>query len=247
MRPSPRIAIVAGSGLRLEGILDSREEEVPFEAVPGLAATGVSGHAGTFIFGRTGGVPIVLQLGRLHFYEGLGHEAITRPVEVLAGFGVRTILFTNAAGGLKPEMRTGDILAASAISLWPCVRWETQPGRLALDGVLPGCDWIGTYHWVHGPSYETRAEIAALQALGCDAVGMSTAPEAARCRELGICALAVSCITNNCCHPQVLTHEDVLSAARMASERLESIIRASLGSLEQREPLEAKGDMGEYR
>ena len=228
MTSCPRVAIVAGSGLRLEGILDTLEGELPFEAVPGLNSPDVQGHAGAFMFGQSGGMPIVLQQGRLHFYEGLAYADVVRPVDVLAEFGVRTILFTNAAGGLRPEMRPGEILAASRISPWPCKRWPTQPVDILLEGVMPGCDWEGTYHWVHGPSYETRAEIGALRALGHDAVGMSTAPEVARCVELGIRPLAMSCITNNCCDPHILTHEHVVLTALKASERLESIIRSSM-------------------
>jgi purine-nucleoside phosphorylase len=116
-------------------------------------------------------------------------------------------------------------MAASRIRLWRYRRWPAAPAQLMPDFELPGCDASGAYHWVHGPCYETRAEIRALQTEKSSAVGMSTAPEMHRAQALGMRAAAISCITNNCCTPQHLTHEHVLRTAAAASARLSALLR----------------------
>ena len=122
-------------------------------------------------------------------------------------------------------------MIADTLALWPCQRWPKHPSELKTDILLEGCDHRGTYTWVHGPCYETQSEIQALQASKSHAVGMSTAPELSRCHELGIRGGSISVITNNCCAPQVLTHEHVLEMAETASERICEIIRSSLKSI----------------
>lgn len=227
------IGVVAGSGVVLDALLNSVEARVPFAEVPGLHASTVSGHAGGFVFGSCLGKNVVLQSGRLHIYEGLPLEAVTATVDALASYGVHAIVFTNAAGGLKESMAPGDLMAATKIVRMPCHRWEYRLGALHPTIRLSGCDHEGVYLWVHGPSYETRAEIRALQQLGGHAVGMSTAPEIQRCEELGIQTAAISCITNNCCTPIRLIHEHVVQTAGQASARLVKTIRTAIkdGSL----------------
>lgn len=218
------IGIVAGSGLELEAILDAVDQVVPFEQLPGLAPSGVPGHPGRFLIGWSGGVSVVLQSGRLHIYEGLSYHDVVRPVEVLAEMGARRIIFTNAAGGLRPEMVPGDLVAVQELRLWPCRRWPGYPSRLNADFTISGCAYEGRYAWVHGPCYETRSEVMALQALGADLVGMSTAPELAHCKALGLKAAVVACVTNNCCVRQRLTHDHVIQTAQTASGKLRALL-----------------------
>lgn len=222
------VAVVAGSGLDLRPLLDSVDDERDFASVSGLPAARIAGHPGKFIVGRSEGVRVILQSGRLHLYEGLSFHDATAPVTALYEFGAHTVLFTNAAGGLFPDMQPGDLMAAESIRLWPHQSWDHRPDSLTLDLTPEGCAWRGAYHWVHGPCYETRAEVAALRALGSGAVGMSTAPEVARAQTLGLRTAAVSCITNNCCTPQVLTHEHVLRTAAAASARLCEVLRGAI-------------------
>lgn len=224
----PAVAVVAGSGLDLRPLLDHVDHEIDFAAIPALPAARVAGHAGKFIFGQSDGVPLIVQSGRLHIYEGLTFDEATAPVAALSEFGVRTVLFTNAAGGLIEDMQPGDLMAAESIRLWPHAAWKDRPDALELDLVPDGCPWHGAYHWVHGPCYETRAEVGALRALGSGAVGMSTAPEIARAQALGMRCGAISCITNNCCTPQKLTHEHVLRTAAAASARLCEVLREAI-------------------
>lgn len=230
MRPpdqaGDRIGIVAGSGIELRPLLDELNREEPF---PGSGG-GIPGHPGRFLHGFCEGRPIVLQCGRLHAYEGFAFEEAVRTVDVLHGFGVRAIIFTNAAGGLRTGMRPGDLMAARRVLSWPYPRYAL-PDTITPDWVVPGCDHHGAYIWMHGPCYETHAEIATLRRMGADAVGMSTAPELMRCQSLGIAAAAVSCITNACAVQERLTHAHVIEVAAQASGRLCELIRHTLRML----------------
>ncbi|MCP4638997.1 MAG: purine-nucleoside phosphorylase [bacterium] len=225
------VGVVAGSGLDLSGLLDRVTRDDAFADMAGLTASTVQGHAGRFIHGFSGETPLVAQCGRLHAYEGLPLDEVTRTVDAMAEFGVRTIVFTNAAGGLREDMAPGDTMAAERLRVMGFRGWPGAPETLQPDLVVPGCAHQGTYAWVHGPCYETRAEIGMLQRLDADAVGMSTAPEIDRCRALGIRTAAISCITNNCCNRQVLTHTHVIETAKTASERITGLIRQALPTL----------------
>jgi len=239
MSTSALLGIVGGSGIALDGLLDEETHRVPFGEVFGLRAGSAEGHSHVFVYGRHGAYPVVLQCGRLHLYEGLSYAQVVRPVDVLYETGVRTILFTNAAGGLLPEMKPGDLVAVDRVLRGPCRYWAEdpcsthglEPKALLTDYRVPGCAFTGAYYWVPGPCYETRAEIAMMQTLGASAVGMSAAPELKRCRELGIRAGVVSCVTNSCCRPHVLTHAQVLDAARAASQRLAGTIRCAIPAI----------------
>jgi len=228
------LAVVSGSGIALDSLFDNIAERIPFEAVPGLPRGGVPGHAYEFIRGDCAGRPLILQCGRLHFYEGFDIETVARTVDVLRDFGARTVLFTAAAGGIKPEIGPGDIVGIEGIRLCWCLRWDATPGMLFPDFVLPGCDGYGIFQWVHGPCYETRAEIAAIQAIKADTVGMSVAPELARCRDLGLSAGLVACVANSCGRPGPLAHDEVVAVARRVSARLARLIRKWLSSLPNR-------------
>ena len=214
----------------MRSLLDEVFAERPFRAVPGLPQSAVPGHEGAFIHGRCAGTPVVLQCGRLHAYQGLAFEDVTRPVDVMHEYGVDRILFTNAAGGLWPKMRPGDLVTAAGVRPWRYGPFDL-PATLDVDFRVAGCDFTGDYVWMHGPCYETRAEVAALQSLGAAVVGMSAAPELLRCRQLGIRAGLVSCVTNSCCTPQILTHDHVVATAQRASARLCEVIRAALPRL----------------
>ena len=226
------IAIVSGSGIDLTGLLDEETRRDTFADFPHLPDATVEGHTGQFIQGRCGDIPIILQTGRLHFYEGYDFAAVTSTVDHLHQLGASMIIFTNAAGGLRPEMNAGHLMAASDMATWPCARWTNRPDRVAPTRILDGCDSSGTYTWIHGPCYETQAEIKALQARESDAIGMSTAPEVLRCQQLGLESASISCITNNCCSPQTLTHEHVIEIAHNASQRIQGIIRQALPALQ---------------
>ncbi len=224
------MGLVSGSGIALRPLLDEELGEIPFDAIPGLSAGTVPGHACTFVFGRCAGHPVVLQCGRRHVYEGLSFSEVGRSIEVMREFGVARVVFTNAAGGTRPEMAPGHLVGAERIRCWP-FRGLDFPEELPLDFVAPGCDFAGTFQWMHGPCYETPAEIRAIAGAGCATVGMSGAAELLRCRELGMRAALVSCVTNACARPQALSHEEVLAVARHSSERMRTLLREGMPHL----------------
>lgn len=222
------LGIVSGSGLDLLPLLDKVDIVVPFSQCDGVPLASVPGHAGTFTFGQSNAAPVVVQSGRLHFYEGLDYPTIVRPVDFLYERGVRSIIVTNVSGGLRPALNPGDIVAVDRILTWPFVGWSERPDSMAPDWIVPGTSMVGTYVWMHGPSYETPAEIKCLQQWGGTVVGMSTAPEVHRCRQLGIRCAVLSCVTNNCCTQDSLSHDDVVATAGTASEKLCALIRAAV-------------------
>ncbi len=219
------IAVVAGSGLNLNGLLDTVDRELSFRDLASLPEAAVAGHDGRFLIGTCGDARLIIQCGRLHLYEGLRYDAVAATVDVLHRLGADTVVFTNAAGGLQAGMKPGELMAAERVRLWRYRGWPDAPRLLTPEIEVPGCDWRGAYHWVHGPCYETRAEIGALHTERSSAVGMSTAPEMHRAQALGLRTAAISCITNNCCTPQKLTHEHVLRTAAAASTRLCALLR----------------------
>lgn len=222
------LGIVAGSGLSLAPLLDVETDLVPFSALRGVPQPRVAGHGGQFRFGRCGGQDIVLQEGRLHMYEGHDFAGATSTVAALHTFGVRQAILTNATGGLLATMKAGDFVAITQVVLWPCLHWHETEDEWGTDFVVAGCGHMGAYAWVMGPTYETRAEIRALQRSGMAVVGMSAGPELARCKALGIEAAVVSCVTNNCCTAVPLAHADVVATAQNASARLVAMLRHAL-------------------
>ncbi|HIM23173.1 MAG TPA: purine-nucleoside phosphorylase, partial [Verrucomicrobia bacterium] len=203
----PRLAIVLGSafGQVAEEVGDSAA--VAFADVPGCAASGVEGHAGQFVIGRLGGVDVLLQAGRLHYYEGHSMDQVTFPIRVMAAFGVEQVLLTNAAGGIATGLAVGDFMRITDhINLMGAnpLRGETPvglPGFVdmsavyseslgqALGQAAADCGIKlkrGVFAAVSGPSYETPAEIRAFSKLGADAIAMSTVPEAIVARQLGL-------------------------------------------------------------
>ena len=223
-----KIGVVAGSGIQLEPLLDEIVARRPFGEFPGLEAGRVEGHGHYFVEGRCGGVDVIVQCGRLHMYEGFDYLAATRTVDVLHEMGVTTVIFTNAAGGLVLGMRPGDLVAVDRVRMWRYHPWAATPGMLFPDFTVAGCTFTGTYQWMPGPAYETRAEIAALQSQRISAVGMSAAPELMRCQELGMKAAVIACITNCCCRREKVSHDQVVTAAAKASPGIVALIREAL-------------------
>ncbi|MCH2381245.1 MAG: purine-nucleoside phosphorylase [Pedosphaera sp.] len=238
----PRLAIVLGSafGQVAEEVGDSAA--VAFADVPGCAASGVEGHAGQFVIGRLGGVDVLLQAGRLHYYEGHSMDQVTFPIRVMAAFGVEQVLLTNAAGGIAAGLAVGDFMRITDhINLMGAnpLRGETPvglPGFVdmsavyseslgqALGQAAADCGIklkSGVFAAVSGPSYETPAEIRAFSKLGADAIAMSTVPEAIVARQLGLEVAGLSCITNAAASQgnSAISHDEVLRQSRQASKQ----------------------------
>jgi len=235
-RLRPALAIVLGSGFH-HVLTELRvEKKVPYAKIPGFPVPSVSGHAGELYFGRFGGSPVLVLSGRAHFYEGHSMERVTFAVRTLAAFGIRDLLLTNAAGGINKKFRPGDFMAlADHINFMGTnpLRGEPVPGLPRFVDMTQVYDpklnallfqaarrskmklRSGVYIAVSGPSYETPAEIRAFAALGADAVGMSTVPEAMVARQCGLNVAAVSCVTNLAAGRgrTKLSHTEVLETA----------------------------------
>lgn len=218
--------VVSGSGLDLRAMFDEIHGECTFAEALGISGNGIDGHAGLFVFGRSQGRPLILQSGRIHLYEGHSPERVASTVDRLWDFGVRELILTNAVGGLDPSLVPGGLVAASEVRAWPYCH-HTIPERQVPDRIVSGCDATGVYMWMHGPCYETRAEIRALQSLGAKTVGMSLPLELVQCRKRGIATGVVSCVTNDCTRTgsAVLTHREVVETAARASTRLATVLR----------------------
>lgn len=237
-RLKPAVAIVLGSGLGTvpHGFVEA--VSVAFGEVPGMAAPTVAGHSGTLRVGTLNGVPLIVFRGRLHFYEGHAWERVAKPVELAAGWGIRTLILTNAAGGIHPDLNPGDLMVLSDHRFWQRVdAWKEAPAPSPYDPELTQTVVAnetrrgrvlrtGIYAALTGPCYETPAEIRALQKCGFDAVGMSTAFEALTARRLGLRVLAISSITNKAAglSDGPLNHEEVLANAHRPAERLSEML-----------------------
>jgi purine-nucleoside phosphorylase len=242
----PEWGIVLGSGL---GALVDEVDSIlalPYEEIPGLPVSTVAGHAGRFVFGKLGGVKVVVAQGRVHLYEGRSAEEVTAGVRFMADIGITRLVLTNAAGTLNPAHPPGG--------------WMMLSDHLNLTGTTPllgGPNFIdmsevysaalrarfralateekitlheGVYASLLGPQYETPAEIRMLQRMGADAVGMSTALEAIQARALGLEVAGFSCLTNwgAGLGQATLDHHEVLETGKEAGSQLVRLLKRAL-------------------
>jgi purine-nucleoside phosphorylase len=246
-RLRPTLAVVLGSGFGHAVTRLRVEAEVPYGKLPGFLRPGVGGHSGKVLFGHFEDTPVCVLSGRAHFYEGHSMEAVTFPIRLLAEFGVRDVLLTNAAGGINRRFRPGDFmrltdhinlmgtnplrgpLASGRERFIDMTRaYDTRLGRLleAAARKIKVRLRSGVYLAVAGPSYETPAEIRAFARLGADAVGMSTVLETIVARQCGLAVAGLSCITNLAAGRgnALLSHADVLAAGERVKSRAAALI-----------------------
>jgi len=251
----PRVGLILGSGLGALAAEFRAATTVPYESIPGLPAAGVAGHAGALVAGTLEGVPCVALQGRPHLYEGHAAAVVAFPVRLLLELGADTLIVTNAAGGINPRFRPGDLmLIADHINLlWrnpligPVQAAEQRfpdmsaPYDAALQELTERIareERIrlrrGVYLATLGPSYETPAEIGMFRRMGADAVGMSTVPEVLVARARGARVLGISLITNPAAGLSTtpLDHQEVLSAGEAARVDFSRLIRRLLRALE---------------
>ncbi|MBQ7712658.1 MAG: purine-nucleoside phosphorylase [Clostridia bacterium] len=239
----PEIAIVLGSGLG--GLADAMEVEVALTAddIEGYAKSTVSGHKGRLLFGTFAGKKAVVQQGRIHYYEGYEPERVVLPVRMMCALGAKTLILTNAAGGVNETYRSGDFMAIRGQiaqfvpsplrgpnderygTRFPDMSEIYSPRLIALareSAAEAGATLReGVYLQASGPNYETPEEIRAFRILGADAVGMSTGMEAIAAKHMGAEILGISLITNPAAgvSAERLSHEQVKEAAGIASDR----------------------------
>jgi purine-nucleoside phosphorylase len=251
----PEVAVVLGSGLG--DFADTLQDSVvmPYGELPHWPAPNVVGHAGRLVVGRAAGKRVAALSGRVHFYEGHEMATVVFATRVMGRLGVKQMILTNAAGGINTGFAQGALMIiddhinmmGSNPLIGPNdermgVRFpdmsEVYSRRLrhvANDAARARGIAVthGVYVAVHGPSYETPAEIRSFRAIGADAVGMSTVPEAIAARHIGIEVLGISCITNMAAGvlPQPLVHDEVMETARRVRGSFMSLLEGIIERL----------------
>jgi len=249
----PQVHVVLGSGLgdAVAGMEDARSLE--FADIPSWPESTVEGHAGELRRGRLAGTEVLLQMGRIHLYEGYSPSAVVRPVRAAIAWGAETVVLTNAAGGVNPALRAGDLMMLedhlNLTGRTPLlgINDETRGPRFpdmtniydsglrarALNAAAEMGIALrnGVYAGLLGPSYETPSEVKMLAALGADAVGMSTVLEAIAARHMGARLCGISCITNQAAsaHGPKLTHDEVKVFAAKAADDMTRLIASVIG------------------
>jgi len=242
----PRAALVLGSGLGGFADVCERLFEIPYAAVPGLPESKVPGHAGKFVGATLGGVPLLLAMGRVHYYEGHAARQIAAHVRLMASLGPDALILTNAAGALNPAFAPGGwMMLSDHLNLTGVSPMFGGPNFFDMSDVYAadlravfrelsaarGVDLHeGVYACVPGPQYETPAEVRMLRTLGADAVGMSTVFEAIQARALGLRVAAFSCLTNWAAGVtgEPLSHEEVMETGRLAAAVLGGLLEEAL-------------------
>lgn len=234
----PDVAIVLGSGLGEFATSLRDAVSCAYAEIPHWPAAAVVGHAGRLVAGTIRGKRVAALSGRAHFYEGHDLRTVTFPVRVLGRIGVPALILTNAAGGITLDFKPGTLMLIedhlNLMGTNPLVGpnddrlgprfpdmsevYSRRLRAIAADAARAAGVVLahGVYAALHGPSYETPAEIRYLRAIGADAVGMSTVPEAIVARHMGLEVLGISCITNAAAGvlPQPLVHDEVMEVAR---------------------------------
>lgn len=244
----PEIGLILGSGLGDYAQTLEETIRIPYSEIPNFPVPTVPGHSGAMIFGKKQGRTVVVLQGRIHYYEGLSQQEITLPVRVLAALGVKTLILTNACGGVNLSFNPGDLMLISdhinfsganpligpnmddfgprfpdmsdlyTGSLRNAIRQKAEESGIFLQE--------GVYAMYSGPNYETPAEIRMFRTLGADAVGMSTVPEALVAGHCGMQVVGVSCITNMAAGvlPVKLSHAEVMETADQVHDVFQKLI-----------------------
>jgi purine-nucleoside phosphorylase len=252
---SPEVALVLGSGLGPFAASLTDQVAIPYAEIPHMPLSGVPGHEGNLVIGRKGKRAVVAMQGRAHLYEGYTAREVVFGVRLMAWLGAKTVIVTNAAGGISSELEAGDLMAiADQINLsgtssllgpnderlGPRFVDMTQaydPRLIVIASKVAKNQGFtlkrGVYAGLLGPAYETPAEIRMLRTIGVDAVGMSTVLEVLAARHMGCRVLGISCISNLAAgvSGQPLSHEEVQETASRVQPRFEALLCGILEAL----------------
>lgn len=251
---APEIGIVLGSGLG-ELADEYCDLAIPYCEIPGFEASTVSGHKGRLVFAKINGKNVVMMQGRFHYYEGHSMQKVVYPIKVMKKLGVKTLILTNAAGGVNPAFNPSDLMVItdhinfmganplygandeSIGERFPDMTeaYTSKLVELAKKTALKlGIDLQeGVYIAFSGPSYETPAEIRMARTMGADAVGMSTVPEAIVASWAKMNVIGISCICNSAAGVSnvTLSHSDVINAANVAKDRFKLLVKELIKSI----------------
>jgi purine-nucleoside phosphorylase len=254
---SPRVAVVLGSGWAGLAAQVAQPLEVPYAELPAFPRPTVGGHAGRVVLGRIGANEVALLAGRQHPYEGGQADGMNGAIRTLAAWGVQTLVLTNAAGSLTPDLPPGGLMLISDHLNLPqrSPLWQERDDRRFVDMTDAYCPVLraqarasaaaagvqlheGVYAWVMGPQFETPAEIRMLRTLGAQAVGMSTVPETIAARHAGLRVLGLSMVTNMAAGlgTEALSHAQTLRQAQATSERACAALAAIVQGLPLKDP-----------
>ena len=246
---APQVAIILGSGLGALAGEVRADAVIPYAEIPGFPRSTVEGHAGNLLVGRLEGRAVAVMQGRAHFYEGYSLADVVFPVRVIRALGARVLLVSNAAGGINRLWSSGDLMIITDhINFmgsnplmgpndpdlgprFPDMSQAYDPDLIALAERAALAEGIairkGVYAGVHGPSYETPAELRMLRGWGADAVGMSTVPEVIAARHMGMRVLGITAITDMATGEQIktVTHEDVMAVAREIEPKFIRVVK----------------------
>jgi len=250
---APKIAVILGSGLGALAREVTEGTRIPYGDIPGFQKSTAPGHAGELVVGALSGKDVAIMNGRLHYYEGYDIAAIGFPVRVLGAWGVRTMIITNACGGLNPAFKAGDLMVINDhinfmgvnplrgpnddrlgprfVDMVGTYTEELRELAHKVDGDLRE----GVYIAVAGPNYETPAELRMMRGFGADAVGMSTVPEVLVARYMGMRILGIATVTDMATgipgQIEHVTAESVLEVANRAGMRLGELIKGVIAKL----------------
>ncbi len=246
----PRVGVVLGSGLGPVAERLSRQVRIAASDIPGMPVPSVDGHRGEFVAGKIGGVDVLMQSGRLHLYEGCEPAEVVFPVRMMAELGIEVLIVTNAAGGIRRTLRAGDLMLISdqinltgrspltgavmpAEGRFPDMSAGYDPAlrdRVRKAAAEAGIQLTeGVFVGVHGPSYETPAEIVMMERMGGDAVAMSTVLEVIAARARRMRCVGISLISNAAGAGDGIDHDEVLAIAASGAERMADLIERVVG------------------
>ena len=253
---TPSVALMLGSGISDAFGIPDGGTRIPCAEIPGYPAPTVAGHTGELWVGRIGRLPVIVQRGRTHYYEGRSMDEVAFATRLYARLGAKTLIVTNASGAIRPDLRAGDlVLITDHINMlgqnplrgpnleelgprFPDMSAAYTPRLRALAREAAKAEKIdlkeGVYVAALGPSYETPAEIRAFRAMGADIVGMSTVPEVIAAAHAGMDVLGVSIATNLAAGVDpnaALTHDEVIETTQQKGAELRRLLLAILARL----------------
>ena len=255
---TPRIAIILGSGLGAFADDFENAVSIPYEDITGFPRSTAEGHAGRLVIGKIDQVPLMAMQGRVHFYEGYSLEQVTFPIRVFKLLGIKTLILTNASGGVNVQFSQGALMIISDHLNLLGDNPLRGPNDTRFGPRFPDMTAVyspelqeivieeakalnvevrrGIYAALAGPSYETPAEIHLMRTLGADAVGMSTVPEAIVARHMDLEVLGISCITNMAAgiSDEPINHDDVMATGDRVRETFTQLLRKVVGRISSR-------------
>ncbi len=252
----PRIGLILGSGLGPIAETMDVVAAIPYKDIPGFPVSTVPGHAGRYLFGYIGGVPVVCMQGRVHYYEGFDIHDVVLPTRVMGLLSIKTLFLTNAAGGLDPDMEIPSLMVIRDHMMFNFPNPLVGPNLDQLGTRFPDMSQVydpalrqvlhdtaaklgqklseGVYIQLTGPSFETPFEVRYYGSIGGGAVGMSTACEAVAARHMGLRVCGISCITNKGAglSSQPLSHEEVNASGDLIAERFSALVTAAIPAID---------------